>query len=101
MSVVIGHRHRAAVGGIDVEPDAVAFTDVRDRIEWIDRACPCRAGRPDDSDGAESRVDVGGEHLFEAFRTETEPGIRRDLAHTDVADAEDLCRSLDRVMHLL
>ena len=49
-AVLGGERHRAAVGGVDVQPEPLALADLRDRVGGIDARRRRRAQRRDDAE---------------------------------------------------
>ena len=50
----LGHHRKAAIGGVDMEPQALRRAEVGQRLQAVDGARACRAGVGGDRDGGEA-----------------------------------------------
>src|SRR5579859_7403318 len=92
---------RAAIRAIDMQPQAVAFAQLRDVWHRVDAGRRSRADGGDDRERLPALLDVLLDGLFQLRGIHAELVINSDLAQARLPNAQHHARLFDRGMRLL
>ncbi len=73
-----GHDRKAAVGGVDMQPDSLRLAEIRHRLERVDRSRADRAGVSAYRDGIEPRRAIFGHGAHEGYHFQAKISVARE-----------------------
>ena len=97
----LGEPGSAGIGGVDVQPEALALGEVGKVGDRVDRAGVRRAGGTDDRERDAARGPVGRDRLRDRSGLEPEPLVGRDAHERVGREARDRQRPRDREVRLV